>query len=65
MRNRIPFLFLAIGILIVALAPRLLAGSSDVLIGITMGTGIGIELLGATMMIRSSRASRCRSIWSR
>jgi len=60
MRNRIPSLLLAIGLLIVALTPRLLKGSDDLLIGTLMGAGIGIELLGVTMMIRRARGSRCR-----
>ena len=65
MRNRLPSLILAIGLLIVSLYPRLSAGLSpvmrgDFVTGVVMGAGIVIELIGATMMIRRSR-SRCRA----
>jgi hypothetical protein len=60
MRNRIPSLLLAVGLLIVALSPRLLSGGGDFVQGTAMGIGIGIELIGAAMMIRRSRHSRCR-----
>ena len=64
MRNRLPLLVLAIGLLIVALYPRLSLHTglpqSDLFTGTVMGIGIGIELVGAAMMIRRSRTSRCR-----
>lgn len=66
MRNRLPSLILAIGLLIVALYPRVSVAAgfppfmrTDFFTGTVMGAGIAIELLGVTMMIKRPR-SRCR-----
>jgi len=59
MRNRIPSIVLAIGLLIVSLTPRFVTGT-DFVKGTIMGAGIGIELVGVLMMIRRGRTSSCR-----
>jgi hypothetical protein len=64
MRNRLPSLLVALGLLGVSLYPRLVHELPRVLrgdfaVGAVMGAFIGVELVGATMMIR--RRSRCRA----
>jgi hypothetical protein len=64
MRNRLPSLLLALGLLGVSLYPRLVPDQpqelrGDFAVGAAMGIFIGVELVGATMMIR--RRSRCRA----
>lgn len=63
MKKRIPVLLFAIGLLGVMLYTRLSAAlppvmRTDLVTGAMMGVFIGIELVGATMMIRRSR---CRT----
>lgn len=66
MKNRLPSLLLALGLLIVALYPRVSVAAgfppfmrTDLFTGTVMGVGIGLELAGAIMMIKRPR-SRCR-----
>jgi len=66
MRNRLPSLLLAVGLLIVALYPRVSVAAgfppfmrTDFFTGTVMGAGIALELVGAIMMIKRPR-SRCR-----
>lgn len=63
MRARIPYLLFLIGILGVSIFPRLSqhfspALRTDFAVGTMIGVSIGLELLGATLMIRNR--SRCR-----
>jgi hypothetical protein len=63
MKKRLPSFLVAIGLLGVSLYPRLSASlppamRGDFAVGVMMGVFIGIELVGATMMIRRSR---CRT----
>lgn len=65
MRTRLPYLLFAIGVIGVGIYPRLAQHLSPVMrtdfsLGIAIGACIGLELLGATMMIRARNRSRCR-----
>jgi hypothetical protein len=57
MRNRLPYLLLLIGILIVAIAPRIALGT-DFVTGTAMGIGIGLELVAVLLL---AKRLRCRS----
>jgi hypothetical protein len=62
MKNRIPSLLVALGLLGVVLYPRLSTGfppaiRTDFLTGVAMGVFLGVEIAGVSMM---RRRSRCR-----